>query len=552
METRWDGEKGGGGAASPGSEGSQRRTGGGGDGGGGGATPWKLRARDAVRCPPHGCLARLATTVLAVLLLWAVPLSVLGADVLPGGNVFGLLLLFLGSTLAGALLARVRLPGVPPIPPLLGMLLTGFALKNVPGQLVDGIAQEWSSALRRAALTVILMRAGLGLDPQALRRLKGVCVRLSVLPCLVEAVSVGVVAHFLLHLPWVWGFMLGCVLGAVSPAVVVPSMLALQERGLGTEQGIPTLLLAAGSVDDVLAITGFNACLSSAFSTGSLLFTVLRGPLEIVMGVFSGLALGLVLRFFPSPDQAHVVAWRTTLLLATGVLAIFGSEALGFPGAGGLCCLMVPFVAARGWGDTNEAVAEAVKAVWIGVFQPLLFSLIGAEVSLSVLEPHTTGLCVGVLLVGLLMRLLVTFGAVGCAGLNVREKLFVSLAWLPKATVQAAIGSVALDVARLRGDTGAQAWGLQILTAAFLSILLTAPLGSLLIGLTGPRLLQLPRQPPAPPIPAPPPPPPHAADAGTEADGQTLSPDKAEMESTIEEQQTLISPRLGRRQNGEL
>ncbi|KAF3837588.1 hypothetical protein F7725_005052 [Dissostichus mawsoni] len=137
----------------------------------------------------------------------------------------------------GKLVGLIQLPTLPPFPPLLGMLLAGLLLRNVP-YVTDAvyIDTHWSAALRNIALAVILTRAGLGLDPSALSRLKAVCVRLAVGPCVVEASVVAVVSHFLLGLPWVWGFILGFVLAAVSPAVVVPSMLLLQKEGLGVEK----------------------------------------------------------------------------------------------------------------------------------------------------------------------------------------------------------------------------------------------------------------------------------------------------------------------------
>lgn len=153
----------------------------------------------------------------------------------------------------------IKLPTLPPLPPLLGMLLAGFLLRNIP-VISDNvqIRHKWSSSLRSIALSVILVRAGLGLDSKALKKLKGVCVRLSMDPCLVEACTSALLVHFLMGLPWQWAFILGFVLGAVFPAVVVPSMLLLQGGGYGVEKGVPTLLMAAGSFDDILAITGFN------------------------------------------------------------------------------------------------------------------------------------------------------------------------------------------------------------------------------------------------------------------------------------------------------
>ncbi|XP_036814328.1 sodium/hydrogen exchanger 9B2 isoform X3 [Oncorhynchus mykiss] len=387
-----------------------------------------------------------------------------------------------------------------------GMLLAGLVLRNVPyvTEAVH-IEQTWSAALRNVALAIILTRAGLGLDPSALRRLKAVCVRLAVGPCTVEASTVAVMSHFLMGLPWVWGFVLGSftalwklpvvlmfrprfVLSAVSPAVVVPSMLLLQKDGYGVEKGIPTLLMAAGSFDDILAITAFTTSLGVAFASDSTWLNVMKGVLEVVGGSAAGLVLGLFICFFPSQDQEELVLRRSVMLLGLSVFAVFGSHVAGFSGAGGLCTLVMAFIAALGWGETKGPVAAVVGRFW-DIFQPLLFGLVGAQITVSTLDPNTVGLGMACLGTGLVIRVLFTFLMVFFGGFNTKEKLFISVAWLPKATVQAAIGSKALDMARVSGDEVLVKYGLDVLTVAVLAILTTAPIGALGIGLAGPRLL---------------------------------------------------------------
>uniref|UniRef100_A0A8P4GKN0 Cation/H+ exchanger transmembrane domain-containing protein n=1 Tax=Dicentrarchus labrax TaxID=13489 RepID=A0A8P4GKN0_DICLA len=371
-----------------------------------------------------------------------------------------------------------------------GMLLAGLLLRNIP-YITDAIYIDthWSAALRKIALAIILTRAGLGLNPSALRRLKAVCVRLAIGPCVVEACIVAVVSHFLLGLPWVWCFVLGFVLAAVSPAVVVPSMLLLQREGYGVEKGIPTLLMAAGSFEGVLAITGFSTCLGMAFSTGSTWMNILKGLLGVVGGVIAGLILGLFLQCFPSKDQEDLVLRRTLMLLGLSIFSIFFSHVIGFAGAGGLCTLVLAFLAALGWRADKAPVAAMVGRSW-DVFQPLLFGLIGAEITIATLSPSTVGLGMACISIGLVIRLLVTFQLVHFGGFNLKEKFFISVAWLPKATIQAAIGSKALDMAREEGDETSIKFGLDVLTLAVLAILTTAPIGALGIGLAGPRLLK--------------------------------------------------------------
>ncbi|XP_078532194.1 sodium/hydrogen exchanger 9B2-like [Lissotriton helveticus] len=448
------------------------------------------KLREIFACPPQGILARTVTNVVMVVLVWGIVWSITGAECLPGGNLFGVLFLLLCAVIGGKLVGLIKLPTLPSLPPLLGMLLAGFLIRNIPGVSDQvQIKHKWSSSLRNIALAIILTRAGLGLDPKALKKLKAVCLRLSLGPCVIEACTSAVLAHFLMGLPLTWSFMLGFVLGAVSPAVVVPSMLVLQNAGYGVDQGIPTLLMAAGSFDDILAITGFNTCLGMAFSTGSTLNNIIRGVLEVVVGVAAGALLGFFLRYFPSKEQGNLVWTRAYLILGLSVFAVFGSLFFGFPGSGGLCTLVLAFLAGMGWSSQKVEVEGIVAVAW-DIFQPLLFGLIGAEISVTALRPDTVGFCVATLCIALAIRIFATFFMVCCAGFNLKEKIFISLAWMPKATVQAAIGSVALDTARVTGNKQLEEYGMDVLTVAFLGILLTAPIGALIIGLTGPKMLQ--------------------------------------------------------------
>ncbi|XP_054457891.1 sodium/hydrogen exchanger 9B2-like [Anoplopoma fimbria] len=209
--------------------------------------------------------------------------------------------------------------------------------------------------------------------------------------------------------------------------------------------GIPTLLMAAGSFDDILAITGFSTCLGIAFSTGSTWMNILKGLLEVVGGVIAGLILGLLLCCFPSKDQEDLVLRRTLMLLGLSIFSVFFSHVIGFAGAGGLCTLVLAFLAALGWKTDKAPVAAMVGRSW-DVFQPLLFGLIGAEITIATLSPSTVGLGLACIGTGLVIRLLVTFLLVHYGGFNLKEKFFIAVAWLPKATVQAAIGSKAFNL----------------------------------------------------------------------------------------------------------
>ncbi|KAG1663789.1 Sodium/hydrogen exchanger 9B2 [Nymphon striatum] len=442
--------------------------------------------------------------IMCVILLWMSLYSIIGCQLLPEGHLFALFILIVCCIIGGNLISLLHFP------PLLGnfflyfsMLVVGFLLRNVPHiNVAANLNPQWASALRSIALVVILIRAGLGLDPQALKQLSLVCLRLAFTPCLVETIVVAVSSHLVLGLPWLWGFMLGFVLSAVSPAVVVPSMISIQEKGLGCAKGIPTLIIAAASVDDVLAISGFGIVLGITFTEGSLGWTIAKGPIEVLIGLAYGIFLGVTLWVIPYRSKENKYIYRFLLLSTGGTVAVFGSRIASFGGAGALGCLILSFVAAVGWKkeDINESVclnpydnassglAHIFANLWY-FFQPILFGLIGAEITVDNLDASTVGYGIAVLSIGLFFRIIASFFVVLGAGLTMKERLFIALAWLPKATVQAAIGPVALDLARAQADKELEHYGLQVLTISVLVILITAPIGAAAIALSAPKLL---------------------------------------------------------------
>ncbi|XP_070000471.1 sodium/hydrogen exchanger 9B2-like isoform X3 [Penaeus vannamei] len=409
--------------------------------------------------PPHGIVGRCLTWTLLVLLGWGAAIAIIGISALPGGNIFSLMCLFCIAVLGGQLATLAKLPS------LMGMLVVGIILSSVPGinYVGNNIDKEWSSALRNIALVVILLRAGLGLDPAALKELSFMVLRLAFTPCIVETVTVATVTHLLLGFPWLWGLMLGFILSAVTPAVIVPCMIKLSEEGYGMDKGIPTLVIAASSVDDVLAISGFGVLMGITFAEGSLWWIILKGPIEVVMGLVYGLGVGALFWVLPNIEERSAQNLRFFLLGCAGLLAVFGSQ--------------------------MNPVDDKLLIMW-ELFQPFLFSLIGAEIQVSELDIGTVGWGLVTLAIGLVFRMATSFLVVMGGNLNIKERIFVALAWVPKATVQAAIGSQALDFAEKSG-AGPEIvrLGEQVLTITVLVILITAPLGAVAIMLSAPKLL---------------------------------------------------------------
>ncbi|CAE8604351.1 unnamed protein product [Polarella glacialis] len=462
---------------------------------------------------PKRALEPIRRTVLLALAFSSLYL-VLGEDGAPGGPFFALLLIYVLSLAAGTVTSLV----VKQLPPLLGMLIVGFALRNLPyigarvGAQVD---KSWSSAVRTLALVLILCRAGLAIDVEALRRLRFVVARLAVLPCLAEAALVGGLGAWLLDFPLAWAAMLGFLVAAISPAVVVPSLLSLQEQGYGASTGIPTMVVCAAPLDDVLAIAGFGISLGLAGMGGSerqqsgsvdwLVYA--RAPLELILGVSAGGLAGLILVLLtPKPSilkaeaadkdaQAEMTVdaragrdQRLLLLLGLATTLAFGLKLAGFSGASALSILILAAGARRGWGpDATKAVSVVASECWTRLAQPLLFGLVGASVSVHSLDSTLVGLGLLLLLCGGAIRASAVALALAGTGLSGQEKLFTAVAWMPKATVQAALGGIALDEALTDRE---KEMGRQILAVAVLAILFTAPLGATLISVLGPRLLK--------------------------------------------------------------
>ncbi|CAG0888753.1 unnamed protein product [Cyprideis torosa] len=404
------------------------------------------------------------------------------------------------------------------LPPLLGMLLFGILLTNLPlfppGISVEAALfnRDLSRVARGTALAIILTRAGLGLDPAALRKLGWVVVRLAFSPCLAEACVVAVLSHLLLQMPLSYAFMLGFMVAAVSPAVVVPCMLTLAEQGYGVAKGIPTLVIAASSIDDVLAISAFGVIMGSTLSTGdSIQAKLAQPPIEVALGLSYGAITGALCWCLPVKEfSGNIPRLRTALLISLNLVAVHGSTKIGFSGAGPLACIFAGFVAALGWredpdwGDDGGQVARNFADVWY-IFQPILFGLIGLEMKWSYLQLDIPILMYGLIpiFVALVVRVLVAFGVVWGANLRLGERFFVAVAWLPKATVQAALGPLVYDQAlamkRVAEEPGEDAdealieealkYGRQLLMFAVVVILITAPVGAALTMISAPRLL---------------------------------------------------------------
>ncbi|KRT86794.1 Na/H antiporter [Oryctes borbonicus] len=441
-------------------------------------------------CPYPFCLtyrqfSRIVALSLIGVLLWAVLYTIVGDTAAPGGLLFQLILLALCAHFGGFLMSLTTLP------PLIGMLITGLVLQNVGIVDINESFGEVTKELRKIALVIILIRAGLDLDPLALKRLKFITIKVGLVPWVVEAVVITLTTHFLLDLPWIWAVMLGVLIAAVSPAVVVSCLFRLRSKGYGVAKGIPTLIIAVAGIDDATSVAMYGILQSIMFSNDSLTSQIIQGPVSVVGGIGFGILWGIISNYAPEKFDPFVVPLRILMLLVGGLVSVFGSEMIGYGGAGPLACVTAAFVSLvcwsrSGWEIDDNPAATAFEIFWM-IFEPILFSITGAQIKINELDPHIIGIGTGCLIAGIILRMLVTLlVGIGC-GLNLKEKIFVSLSLMAKATVQAALGPVALGF--VLGQTPQQTYGETVLMICVLSIMITAPTGAILITITGPRLL---------------------------------------------------------------
>ena len=385
-----------------------------------------------------------------------------------------LALIFLFGLIFGALFQKLRLP------PLLGMLIVGIVLGPYALNWLDDSLLSISADLRQIALIIILTRAGLNLNISDLKKVGRPAILMCFLPACFEILGMLVLAPPLLHISYLDAAIMGAVVGAVSPAVIVPKMLRLMEEGYGTEKSIPQLILAGASVDDVFVIVLFSSFTGLAKGESLSPWRFAEIPISILLGVLLGAALGLLLAFFF--QKVHVRdSVKVLLLLSFSFLLVALEDALeGIVPISGLIAVMSLGIALQRKRDiVARRLSLKFSKLWVAA-ELLLFVLVGATVDLH--YAYAAGLSAVILIFGvLLFRMAGVWVCLFKTKLLFKERLFCVLAYMPKATVQAAIGSVPLSMGLSCGNI--------VLTVAVLAILITAPLGAFLIDLTYKKLL---------------------------------------------------------------
>ena len=366
------------------------------------------------------------------------------------------------------------------LPALLGMLITGIILGPYGLNLLDGSILGISAELRKIALIIILTRAGLGLDLSGLKKIGRPAVLMCFVPASFELLGMILLAPKLMGLSVLESAVMGAVLAAVSPAVVVPRMVKLMDEGYGVKEGIPQLILAGASVDDVYVIVLFSTFVGMMQGEGASILKFVNIPVSIFFGIAIGLFLGMLLAYFFKKVHIRDTS-KVLIILSISFLLVVIEDKLTT--AITFSSLIAVMFIGIGLQKKREAVAERLSVkygkLWVAA-EVFLFVLVGATVNIEYLGK--VGAKAFVVIIGaLIFRMFGVFVCLLGTGLKRKERLFAMVAYTPKATVQAAIGGIPLALGLACGDT--------VLTVAVLAIVFTAPLGAFAIDLSYKKLL---------------------------------------------------------------
>lgn len=390
-------------------------------------------------------------------------------------------LIFLVGLAMGAICQKLKMPRI------IGMLVTGIVLGPYVLDFLDPSILSISSELRKLALIIILLKAGLSLDLKDLKKAGRPAILMSFVPATCEIAGYILFAPLLLGINRIEAAVMGAVLGAVSPAVVIPRMVMLMEEKYGTKKAIPQMIMAGASCDDIFVIVLFTTFLSMAQGGSADIIDFVNIPVSIVLGILLGAVTGYGLYLFFETSYAHKHCVRNS----TKVIIVLGFSMLlvsvegwleGKVSVSGLLAVvsMACVIKIKSTAFVSKRLSEKFGKLWIAA-EVVLFVLVGAAVGIR--YTLSAGIAaVFMIFIALIFR---TAGVLICTiktKLNMKERIFCVIAYLPKATVQAAIGSVPL--------AAGLACGKIILSVAVLAIIITAPLGALGIDNTYKKLLE--------------------------------------------------------------
>lgn len=383
------------------------------------------------------------------------------------------LILLLGMIM-GSIFNKLKLPS------LLGMLLTGIILGPYAFNLLDDKILTISPDLRQIALVIILTRAGLALDIEDLKKVGRPAILMCFVPALFEITGFVLIAPKLLGISILDAAIMGTVIAAVSPAVIVPKMLNLMKSGYGKSQSIPQLIMAGASVDDIFVIVLFTSFTSLATGGSFSATSLLQIPISIIIGLLLGILLGLILSYIFKHIHLRD-SMKVIIILSISFLFITLENSLKgiIPISGLLAVMSMGATLLKTYSALANRISMKFSKLWVGA-EIFLFVLVGATVDIK--YALSSGIVVVLLILGcLIFRSVGVLSSLFKTNLNFKERVFCMISYMPKATVQAAIGSIPLALGLDCGQI--------VLTVAVSAILITAPLGALGIDITYKKLL---------------------------------------------------------------
>ena len=361
------------------------------------------------------------------------------------------------------------------LPALFGMILAGILIGPYVLNLLDSSILYISAQIRKIALVIILVRAGLKLSLADLKKVGRPAILLCFLPATAELLGMLLLAPKLLGISALEAAVLGSVVAAVSPAVVVPGMIKLMDEGYGTDKGIPQMILAGASVDDVFVIVLFTTFTGMAQHDTVSVMQFVNIPISLITGISIGLLAGMGLTvLFDKIHQRDMV--RVLIVMGCSLLLVSVEDRLSgiVPFASLIAVMCLGMAVRMKKEDLAKRLSQTYDKLWVGA-EIFLFVLVGASVQIE--SAKSAGLKSIVLIFAvLLFRMIGVYLCVLGTKLNAKERLFCMLAYIPKATVQAAIGGVPLAMGLACGN--------MVLTVSVISILITAPLGAFFIDWT--------------------------------------------------------------------
>ena len=367
------------------------------------------------------------------------------------------------------------------LPSLIGMLITGIVLGPFVLDLIDPSILNISSELRKIALIIILTRAGLGLDISGLKKIGRPAILMCFLPATCELLGILIFGPKLLGLSLLEAAITGAVLAAVSPAVVVPRMVKLMDEGYGVKEGVPQLILAGASVDDVYVIVLFTTFVNMMQGEGVSVISFVNIPISILLGIAIGLLIGLLMSIYFKKIHIRDTS-KVIIILCVSFLLVVLEDSLktSITFSALIAIMFIGVGLQKNRKEVAVRLSKKYEKLWVAA-EVLLFVLVGAAINIDYITKVGVKAVI-LIFAALIFRMLGVFLCLTFSKLNKKERLFTMMAYTPKATVQAAIGGMPLALGFACGDT--------VLTVAVLAIVITAPIGAFAIDSSYKHLLK--------------------------------------------------------------